>query len=76
MRYRLQPARRPYGGLRSLGVPAETLHRRLRLQPIRMSALSTQAVLSALGAAGGRIVELETRRDETGVIAAGYHVTR
>jgi SAM-dependent methyltransferase len=76
MRYRLQPARRLYGGLRSLGVPVETLHRRLRLQPMRESALSTEAVLSALGLARGRIVELDTRREETGVISAGHYVTR
>jgi SAM-dependent methyltransferase len=76
MRYRLQPARRLYGGLRSLGVPPETLHRRLRLQPMRMSALSTDAVVQALGAAGGRVVELETHRGAAGVVSVGYYVTR
>jgi ubiquinone/menaquinone biosynthesis C-methylase UbiE len=76
MWYRAQLGRRLYAGLRSLGVPPQTLHRRLRLQPMRMSALSTDAVSRALRQAGARIFELETYRDAVGVVSTGYYATR
>jgi SAM-dependent methyltransferase len=76
MRYRPQLARRLYGGLRSLGVPAQTLHRRLRLQPMRMSAVSTDDVSHALRQAGASVFELEIYRDGAGIVSAGYYATR
>lgn len=76
IRYRPQLARRIYGGLRSLGVPARTLHRRLHLQPMRMSAVSVDAVSGALRDQGAGVLEIETHRDGTGVVSAGYYATR
>ena len=38
--YRAQWRRRLYHGLRRIGVPADTVYRRLRLQPIAMSFLA------------------------------------
>lgn len=76
MRYRAQLGRRLYGGLRSLGVSAQTLHRRLRLQPMRMSAVSTDDVSRALRQAGAGVFELETSRDGAGIVSAGYYATR
>jgi SAM-dependent methyltransferase len=76
MRYRFQPGRRLYRALRSLGVPAETLHRRLRLQPMRMTALPTDAVSRRLEQAGARVFKLTKDADHAGVISAGYYVTR
>jgi SAM-dependent methyltransferase len=76
MQYRPQLGRRLYGALRSVGVPAEILQRRLRLQPMRMSALSTDVVSRALRDGGARVFELETHRDGAGVVSAGYYATR
>jgi SAM-dependent methyltransferase len=57
---RLQPGRRVYGLLRSLGVPARFLYERLRLQPMRMVAVPRQRVDACLRDAGLR----ELRADE------------
>ena len=50
--YRAQWRRRLYHGLRRLGVPADTVYRRLRLQPIAMSFLPEAGVTG--NARGGR----------------------
>jgi SAM-dependent methyltransferase len=76
IRYRAQLGRRIYGGLRSLGLSARTLNRRLHLQPMRMSALSTDAVSHTLRQADARVFEIETHRDGSGIVSAGYYATR
>ena len=75
LRYRPQLGRHVYRGLRSLGVPAVTLQRRLHLQPMRMSAVSVDAVSRTLQEAGADLVEVETHRDGAGVVSAGYYAT-
>jgi SAM-dependent methyltransferase len=73
-RHRLQPQRRLYAGLRGLGVPAETLYRRLRLQPIRMSAVPVAEVTGVLEASGARVIEVATGRSV--VESSTYYATR
>jgi SAM-dependent methyltransferase len=59
-RLRLQPGRRIYGLLRSLGIPARFVYERLKLQPMRMVAVSRQRIDASLRNAGLR----ELRADE------------
>jgi SAM-dependent methyltransferase len=60
-RLRLQHGRRVYAALRRLGVPREVLYQRLRLQPMRMTAVRRAAVDSTLGAHGLRILHADER---------------
>jgi SAM-dependent methyltransferase len=76
LRHRLQLARRLYVALRAAGVPPETLYRRLRLQPMRMTAVSSEAVTRRLEDKGVRVVELTTHLAPTGVVSASYIATR
>ncbi|MGI8441165.1 MAG: class I SAM-dependent methyltransferase, partial [Thermoleophilaceae bacterium] len=69
-----QPQRRLYAGLRRLGVPSKVLYRRLRLQPIRMSAVPVPDVCRALEESGARVLEVRTGR---GVVESStYYVTK
>lgn len=74
-RHRLQPQRRLYAGLRTLGVPPRLLYERLRLHPVRMIAISEPAVLAAVRKAGGVVAAGERRRSHTGTVKHGYYVT-
>jgi SAM-dependent methyltransferase len=76
VRNRAQLGRRLYGALRALGVTAETLQRRLRLQPMRMTAVPTPVVEARIEAAGGRLIEPTREEEHSGIISAGYYVTR
>jgi ubiquinone/menaquinone biosynthesis C-methylase UbiE len=76
MRYRLQLQRRMYGALRAAGVRVETLYRRLRLQPMRMTAVSVEAVTRRLEERGLRVIELDTSQEPGGVVSTGYVATR
>jgi SAM-dependent methyltransferase len=73
-RHRLQPQRRLYAGLRRLGVPSKVLYRRLRLQPIRMSAVPVPDVCRALEESGARVLEVRTGRSV--VESSTYYVTK
>ena len=53
--YRAQWRRRLYHGLRRLGVPADTVYRRLRLQPIAMSFLPEAGVTGTAARAPARV---------------------
>jgi SAM-dependent methyltransferase len=67
-RRRIQSRRRAYGVLRSLGLPAPVLLGRLRLDPIRTTALSEERVAAAVESAGGSL--LSSQADD----ASGPHV--
>ena len=54
LRYRLQPRRRAYGLLRTVGVGSAALYRR-GLNPIQVRALAERRVAELVEAAGGRI---------------------
>jgi hypothetical protein len=41
-----------------------------------MSALSTDAVSHTLRQADARVFEIETHRDGSGIVSAGYYATR
>jgi len=76
LRARLQVQRRVYRGLRSLGVPAAFAYRRLRLQPMRMTAIAPAVVRATLEAAGARVLEVSERPTRSGVVSATYLATR
>ena len=65
-----------YLSLRRLGLSADTLYRRLRLQPMNMSAVPTGVVSQRLADQGVRVFELDSEQDPTGVVSAGYYATR
>ena len=77
LRRRLQPRRRLYAILRSLGFGPRVLYNRLGLFPMRMTALAEQDVRDRLTAAGARV--LEARRDlmaSTAIESRTYFVTK
>lgn len=57
--FRLQPHRRLYSLLHALGVPKETLYRRLKLAPIRMGAVPELRVRATVTAAGGKVLAVD-----------------
>jgi len=76
LRRRLQPRRRLYGILRSLGVDPRVLYHRLGLFPMRMTSLAEPDVRALLTAAGARV--LEGRADamaSTAIESRTYYVT-
>jgi SAM-dependent methyltransferase len=75
-RHRVQPRPRLYGLLRGMGVPPETLYRRLRLNPMRMTFLSQQQVIATIKGAGGRPLNVSQHASPGGVVSAEYLVTK
>ena len=73
--YRAQWRRRLYHGLRRLGVPADTVYRRLRLQPIAMSFLDEGSVRAALQRGGARVLHAHTW-GASGIANTGVRSTR
>jgi SAM-dependent methyltransferase len=56
LRTTLQPKRRLYSLLRSVGISADFIYKRLRLDPMRTIAVSSNDVRATVSAQGGRIV--------------------
>lgn len=56
--YRLQPRRRAYALLRTVGVPPAILYRRLKLYPHEVHPLPGQRVTARLEAAGARVLDI------------------
>ena len=75
-RYRLALQRRAYRGLRRLGIPSSFLYRRLRLQPMRMTALPEAEVRALLRSCGARLLDVQTREASSGVRSGTYLATR
>jgi SAM-dependent methyltransferase len=77
LRRRIQSRRRAYALLRSLGMPSGVLLGRLRLDPIRTTALPEARVAAAARRAGGTILATEAD-DATGphVPSRRYLITR
>ena len=73
---RLQPRPRLYRLLRTLGVSPRVLYGRLRLQPIRMSAVPVGAVTQHLEGLGAGLLDVETEAVAGGVRSTTYYVTR
>lgn len=76
LRHRLQPRPRLYGALRQVGLSRDTLYRRLRLHPIRMSYAAVADVEAVLARSCGRILEADVRRVTGGVTSTTYYVTK
>jgi hypothetical protein len=76
LRHRVQPRPRAWALLRRAGVAPETLYRRLRLSPIRMSALPRPLVEAAIASAGGRVLEARLETIAGGVVSCDYLATR
>lgn len=74
-RSRLQARRRAYGLLRALGLRPDFLHRRLRLNPIRMVGVPAEEVRGAVEASGGRVARADPDELAPGVPGYRYYVT-
>jgi SAM-dependent methyltransferase len=74
--FRAQWRRRLYHALRRAGSSAETVYRRLRLQPIAMSSLDEDRVTAALEAAGARVLRADTWAADSGLVNRGVRTTR
>ena len=75
LRHRVQPKPRLYGVLRGVGVPRETLYRRLGLSPMRMSFLGRSQVLATIEGAGGRLLDV-SQHPSRGGVSPEYLVTK
>jgi len=73
--FRAQWRRRLYRALRRLGGTADTVYRRLRLQPIAMSFLDEATVTATLQGAGARVLQAQTW-GATGIANSGVRSTR
>ena len=73
--FRAQWRRRLYHALRRAGGSAETVYRRLRLQPIAMSHLDEERVTATLEGAGARVLRAETWA-AAGLLNSGVRTTR
>jgi ubiquinone/menaquinone biosynthesis C-methylase UbiE len=75
LRHRFQPKRRLYATLRQLGVPRNVLFRRLRLQPIAMTAMPVAAATAVIERSGARVVAVDTLPVTAGVVSSTYFAT-
>jgi SAM-dependent methyltransferase len=74
---RIQPRRRLYRAFRALGIPPAVLYQRLRLDPIRMTALNEAVVRQCVARYGGRILEIVTEPHlGTRIESKVYYVTK
>jgi SAM-dependent methyltransferase len=74
-RSRLQARRRAYGVLRVLGFRPDFLHRRLRLNPMRMVGVPEKEVRRAIEASGGRLPRADPDELAPGIPGYRYYVT-
>lgn len=75
--HRIQPRRKLFNILRNLGFPKDLLYKRLGLDPIRMTAVPEQQVLSTLQDCNARI--LDSERDQLSgshILSRTYYVTK
>ena len=72
---RLQPRRRAYGVLRSVGLPHELLLTRLKLAPTRLTTITEDDVRATVAANGGTVEHVEEHPRRTdGVRSLRYYV--
>jgi len=77
LKYRLQPTRRIYELLRTVGVPPDTLYKRFGLTPIRNNSLSEQQVLAQIQKRGARLLTVQRRIiPETLIRSSTYFLTK
>lgn len=75
LRHRLQPRPRAYRVLRRAGLSADFLYERLRLQPVRMTILPTDAALSLLHERGAVVHDVVTEPKNAGAVWTTYWAT-
>jgi SAM-dependent methyltransferase len=73
MRMRLQAPQRAYRALRAAGVSESTLYRRLRLHPMRMTAVPVSDVQDWLRDAGAQVLAVEAQRGTSGLVKATFY---
>jgi len=76
LRHRIQPRPRLYRLLRRAGVPAGLLYRRLRLQPVRMTVVSQDAVRKLLDSRGATLHAADSETKNAGAVWTTYWATR
>ena len=76
LRHRVQPRPRLYRALRTAGVPADLLYRRLHLQPVRMTVAPAQAVQQLLRDRGATLHDVEREPKNAGAVWTTYWATR
>ncbi len=62
LRHRLQPRRRLYSFLRSIGVSHTWLYNTLHLNPMKMSFIPVHDVVDVITRSGARVVHIETKQ--------------
>jgi SAM-dependent methyltransferase len=70
----LQPKRRFYSALKTLGISSEFLYNRLRLNPMRTISLSSEDIRATISVVGGRLVS--SYRDRFHDYSMSYVVTK
>jgi len=73
---RLEPRRRVYALLRRLGVSQRALYERLKLHPVRMTAVPEHLLERAITERGGRVAHRVRERHASGVVDLTLFVTR
>jgi 2-polyprenyl-3-methyl-5-hydroxy-6-metoxy-1,4-benzoquinol methylase len=73
---RLQPRRRLYSILRTLGFPEKLLFSRFKLNPIRMSFIPEKELVKFIGDVKGKVLHIEKTRLDNGIISNLYFVTK
>jgi SAM-dependent methyltransferase len=73
IRMRLQAPQRAYRALRASGVSESTLYRRLRLHPMRMTAVPVSDVQDWLRDAGAQVFAVEAQRGTSRLVKATYY---
>jgi SAM-dependent methyltransferase len=75
-RRRIEPRRRAYAALRRLGISEKVLYQRLKLNPVRMTAVSEALLESEITAAGARVAGRVHDRHASGVLDVALFITR
>jgi SAM-dependent methyltransferase len=77
LRHRIQPRRRLYHALQSVGVRSTRVHRALGLHPIRMIGLPEARAVAVVTSAGGTVLDVHVKRlGTTSIWDRMYFVTR
>jgi len=75
-RHRLQLGGRLYRGMRRVGLSAEFLYRRARVDPLRMIFLPEREIRAIVARHGGTILHTETADDQQGPIRGFFYFVR
>ena len=77
LKHRIQPRRRAYALLRSLGLPRSFLYGQLRLNPVRMNFVPKSHIVDLLNTKGARVLEVKVDSlTSSSIKSSTYFVTK